>query len=258
MKTKNTTDSLKSMGDCLMNVGAELMSAGANTGRIQLTIERISKMWGIKTELMITNRVLLITVFIPDTDQFITILKRTLPHAANFTVISGVSRMTWRAVEQKSTVEQINNDLIRLKAKPHYNRWVVLLFVSLAGVAFCRNLGGSPTDALVTFTATFAGLFVRQEAHKKKFNVYLTVLFAALTATMISGLYSKFYLQNTKEYIAHATSVLFLIPGIPLINSFSDLIDGNHLNGILRSVNGLIIAFSIALGFYVTWVIIGL
>lgn len=74
MKTTNNTDSLKSMGDCLMNIGAELMSARANTGRIQLTIERISKMWGIKTELMITNRVLLITVFIPESDQFITSL----------------------------------------------------------------------------------------------------------------------------------------------------------------------------------------
>lgn len=166
--------------------------------------------------------------------------------------------MTWKAVELKSTVEQINDELKRIKAMPHYNRWVVLFLVSLAGFAFCRNLGGTPTDAFVTFIATFVGLFVRQETHKKKFNVYLTVLFVALTATMITGLYSKFYLQHTKEYIAHAISVLFLIPGIPLINSFSDLIDGNHLNGVLRSVNGLIIAFSIALGFFITWVIVGL
>ena len=47
---------------------------------------------------------------------------------------------------------------------------------------------------------------------------------------------------------AFATSVLFLVPGVPLINSFTDLIDGNLLNGITRGVHGMIIAFAIALG----------
>jgi uncharacterized membrane protein YjjP (DUF1212 family) len=33
-----------------------------------------------------------------------------------------------------------------------------------------------------------------------------------------------------------------------MINSFSDLIDGNTLNGVTRGVNVLIMAFAIALG----------
>jgi uncharacterized membrane protein YjjP (DUF1212 family) len=49
------------------------------------------------------------------------------------------------------------------------------------------------------------------------------------------------------EY-AFATSVLYLIPGIPLINSLSDLLDGNIMNGIVRGVNGLMMSFAIALG----------
>jgi uncharacterized membrane protein YjjP (DUF1212 family) len=57
----------------------------------------------------------------------------------------------------------------------------------------------------------------------------------------------KFGSGDTRVH-AFATSVLFLIPGVPLINSFSDLIDGNIMNGIVRGVNGLIIAFAIALG----------
>jgi uncharacterized membrane protein YjjP (DUF1212 family) len=56
---------------------------------------------------------------------------------------------------------------------------------------------------------------------------------------------------NEHEH-AFATSVLFLIPGVPLINSFSDLIDGNLQNGIVRGLNGLIISFVIALGLLTT------
>jgi uncharacterized membrane protein YjjP (DUF1212 family) len=41
---------------------------------------------------------------------------------------------------------------------------------------------------------------------------------------------------------------LFLIPGVPLINTFSDLIDGNLQNALVRGLNGLTISFSIAIG----------
>lgn len=255
MEERATT--LKQMGDCLMELGASLMSSGANTGRVRLTIERISQAWGIEAELLITSRALLIMVSRPNTEESVTIVKQNPPLAINFTTVSGISRMSWKAIDQKWGVEEIKNDLKRIKARPHYNRWLILLFVSLAGMAFCRNMGGSMIDASVTFVATFAGLFVRQEAHRKGFNPYLIVVFAAVTATMIAGIYTRAMQINPRESAALATSVLFLIPGVPLINSFSDLIDGNLLNGIIRSVNGLIIAFSIALGLVCSWVVLG-
>lgn len=248
---------LKSMGDCLMDIGSQLMSSGANTGRVRLTLERISEMWGIESQLLITSRAILITVSLPNTIDSVTIVKQNQPLSINFTTVSGISRLTWKAIEKKWGVEDININLKRIKALPRYSRWLVLLFVSFAGMAFCRNMGGSMQDSLVTFIATFAGLFVRQEAHHKGFNPYLIVVFAAITATFIAGVYTRVMHIDPKESVALATSVLFLIPGVPLINSFSDLIDGNLLNGIIRSVNGLIIAFSIALGLVCSWVILG-
>ena len=47
---------------------------------------------------------------------------------------------------------------------------------------------------------------------------------------------------------AFATSVLFLIPGVPMINAFTDLIDGNILNGMDRGINALMHAMAIAIG----------
>jgi uncharacterized membrane protein YjjP (DUF1212 family) len=73
------------------------------------------------------------------------------------------------------------------------------------------------------------------------------VFFASFSASLISGLFRKLGIGNTMEH-AFAASVLFLIPGVPLINSFSDLIEDNILNGIVRAINGLLIAFAIALG----------
>jgi len=97
-------------------------------------------------------------------------------------------------------------------------------------------------------------LFVRQEASKKIFNPYICVLAASVTASRISGLCVKLGIGDQPE-LAFATSVLFLVPGVPLINSFTDLIDGNVSTGIARGTNGLLIAFSIALGLLAAMVI---
>ena len=119
--------------------------------------------------------------------------------------------------------------------------------VGLAGASFCRLFGGSYIDMLIAFSATVAGLFIRQEAVKKAFNPYLAIFFAALSSSVIAGATVKLQLGTHPDF-AFATSVLYLIPGIPLINSLSDLLDGNLMNGIVRGMNGLIIALSIAAG----------
>ncbi|RKD90227.1 threonine/serine exporter family protein [Mangrovibacterium diazotrophicum] len=248
---------IQELSKILLEVGAMLMASGANSARIRTTILRIAEAYGYNAELLITHRALMLTVFDEEIDYFHSSLKRTSPHGANFKVVSGISRMSWRIVEEKWTYEQVWTELNRLRSLPHYPRLVILATVALAGASFCRLFGGGPVEMLACFIATFAGLFVRQEAVKKGFNAYLCIFFAAFTSCLIAGASVKFHIGVNPEH-AFATSVLYLIPGIPLINSLSDLLDGNIMNGLVRGMNGLMIAFSIALGMLCTILIYNL
>ncbi|MDP4187919.1 MAG: threonine/serine exporter family protein [Bacteroidota bacterium] len=238
---------VKELGSTLLDIGTLLMSSGATTERIRNTVNRISESLGYHTDLFITHRALMLNISDEENDHFFNSLKRTSPHGANFKLVSGISRMSWRVVEEKWSVDQINKELDRLVAIPPYPRWILLLIISMAGGSFCRIAGGEGIEIVVAMVATFAGLFVRQEVSKLKFNPYLCIYIAALTASLISGLAVKLGIGNNPEN-AFSTSVLFLIPGIPLINSFSDIIDGNVMNGIIRGIHGLIITFAIAMG----------
>ena len=231
----------------LLDAGSLLMSSGANTARIRLNIMRIANAYGYNAELLVTHRALMLTIYDEEKDYFFSRLKRTSPHGANFRIVSGISRMSWSIVEEKWSLEQSKEELNRLKLLPHYPRWIILLMVSLAGASFCRLAGGEYLDMLISAGATCAGLFIRQEAAKKMYNAYLCIFFAALVSSLISGMALKLQVGIHPEY-AFATSVLYLIPGIPLINSLSDLLDGNIMNGIVRGVNGLMMSFAIALG----------
>ena len=272
---------VKEIGLVLLDTGAILMSSGANTTRIRTTISRISEAFGYSTELLVTHRAIMLSVsddahFIAQsivtelTDLYLERPEqlracamvwpgwwhpsRTSPHGVNFKVVSGVSRMSWRIVEEKWNIEQIKVELDRLESLQPYPRILILLLVSLAGSSFCRLFGGHWIEMGVVFIATFAGLLVRQETVKKNFNPYLCVYFGAAIASLISGLSVKLGWGSMPE-TAFATSVLFLVPGVPLINIFIDLMDGNLMNGTLRGINGLIISFSIALGLLTAMII---
>ena len=243
--------------EMLLDVGTLLMSCGASTGRVRITVTRIAEALGYEAELLITSRSLILTVSEAETKNYSSSVRRTPPHGVNFKVVSGISRMSWKVVEDKLTLDQINKEIDRLVLLPHYPRLIVLSTVALAGASFCRLTGGEGWELLVAFAATFLGLYVRQEAVKERFNPYLATVFASFAASMISGLSVKLGIGDTPEH-ALATSVLFLIPGVPLINSLTDMIDGNTLNGIVRGVTGLIMAFAIALGLMIAIQIYGI
>jgi len=252
--SESESKKLNEVGSLLLEVGNLLMCSGASTARVRMTINRISEALGYNTNLFITHRALMLTISDAKQEQFLSSLKRVAPHGANFKVISGISRMSWKIIDEGWSIDQIRNELKRLTALPHYPRLVVLLVVGLAGAGFCRLFGGDYIEMLVTFAASFLGLFVRQEATAKHFNQYLCVFFAAFTASFIAGTFKKFGLNMELEH-AFATSVLFLVPGIPLINTFSDIIDGNILNGVIRGVHGLMVAVAISLGMLTTIII---
>ena len=56
-----------------------------------------------------------------------------------------------------------------------------------------------------------------------------------------------FDIGSTPE-LALGASVLYLIPGIPYINSVSDMIDNHHLCAFARFMNAVILTVCIAIG----------
>ena len=51
---------------------------------------------------------------------------------------------------------------------------------------------------------------------------------------------------------ALATSVLFLVPGVPLINGVIDIVEGHILIGCSRLINALLLIICIAIGLSAT------
>lgn len=253
----HTTNEAKDLGNLLLDLGVNMLSSGASCSRIRITMRRVADNFNYITYISIAPKSVSLALNNDNNDSLFSGMRSIPGQGVNFKTLSDISRLSWEAVENNLSISQIRDELNRLLLLPHYPRWLVLLFVGLAGSGFCYNFGGKLPEIIITFGATVCGLFVRQEAIKKSFNPYISVFMASLVASTFTGAFVVAGNQMNFEH-AFATSVLFLIPGVPLINCFTDIIDGNILNGVVRGTNALMVALSIALGFLVTMLIFNL
>lgn len=232
----------------LLRCATMMQAGGSSTSRIRNSIDRIAGQFHVRAELFITHQAISLTLSDANVAHIFSAVKRTKHPGVNFRVVSGVSRMSWRIDKEPWPLQDIKDELDRLESLPHFSPLTVVCMVGLSGAGFCGLAEGNPLAMLLAFVATVVGQLIRFELIRRRINPYFCVFFAALGATLTSGLPNKLFPEMGFE-AAFITSVLFLIPGVPLFNAFTDLLEGNILNGCLRSVNGLIISFMIALGF---------
>lgn len=238
-------------GPLLLEIGTSLLQSGAGSKRVSLTLHRLASATSFQPHVGVAPRAVTVTL---NNEAGSTLFSATHAIAAqgvNFRIISGISRLSWDFTEQQMTVAQARAELNRLRQLPHYHRALTLLVVALAGAAFCFTFGGSWQDMLVTGCATLAGLLVKQELVKKQFNPFIVTFISAWVAASLTGLLFQWGWGHQLEY-ALATCVLFLVPGVPLINGFTDLVDGYILNGLDRGINAVMHAMAIAFGLVLT------
>ena len=85
----------------------------------------------------------------------------------------------------------------------------------------------------------------------------ISFILASLVTTLIAGSAVVGHLGGNPEK-ALATSVLYLVPGVPLINCVIDLIEGHIPTAIARGVFGGFILLCIAVGMSAGIVILGI
>jgi uncharacterized membrane protein YjjP (DUF1212 family) len=244
-------------GALLLDVGTSLLQAGASNGRIRIAMSELAATYHYLPHITIGYHSISLVLHDKDGNTLFNDVRSNSVHGINFTVISGVSRLGLMAAENGWSVPELQKEFSNCQAAAHYPRLIILFFVSVAGAAFCYTFGGGYMEMAIAFVATFCGLFIKQQLTKSHFNPYLITYIAATVASFLTGLF-HFTGLIVSPVSAFSTCVLFLIPGVLLINSFTDLVEGSTVNGIIRGVNALIHILAIALGLLTTIVILNL
>jgi uncharacterized membrane protein YjjP (DUF1212 family) len=242
----------------LIDIASALMSSGAHTMRIIQNVSRMAETFGYELDLSVFQLSIMMTIISKkDPGKLLTQVRKIKPLHLNFTIVSKLSALSWETYDKHLPYDVVRSDYHKIISQKRMNSWLVLLLVASANAAFCGLFKGDLTAIGLVFVATLAGFTVRQELMKKHVNHLVTFTTSAFVASLVAGMCYVLHIGHTPE-IALASSVLYLIPGVPLINSILDILQGHILTGIARLVNATSLIVCIAIGLFTTMLILGL
>lgn len=250
--------SAKRFADLVLDIGTFLLASGAHCGRVNTNIKRMSEAWGFDINFQPTFKGLLVSIRNRnDKNDSITLFKESPPHSVHLQILTEVSHLTWKVYEENLSIDETEKAFAEIKSMPHYNCWIVSVAVGLSCAGLCLFAFGDLLNALVVFLAAFIGSVSRYRISLMNYNPMISISFAAFVTTLITGL-GSIYNIGTYPEAAMATAVLYLIPGVPLINTVIDWIEGYLSSAVNRAMFSGLILLTIAVGMTLCITLLGI
>ncbi len=248
--------------DLLLRTGSMLMESAADTSRVMRNMKRTADYLGLDEKylhLYINYNVLMVNY--SDEEHSFTKFQRCERHGINLSVISQVSKLTWRAIREDYSLETYERDLVAIKRMNRsFTPWQVAIGGGFACGGFCIQFGCDWPAFFYCALAAILGFRLRLYLPVRGWNSYMAIGVAAFVSTLLAWLTSyisldpaiasvlpSFMLSSTPWHPLMACA-LFIVPGVPLINFVNDMIDGYVEVGMIRAVNTLMIVLAMAFG----------
>lgn len=246
MKTK---EQLTDVLEFVAEYATYLLASGVHTSRVIRNCQRVGASQGVEIQLTSFQKSTILSVHDNQSHEVITRVVRIPTLPISFERNSDLSALSWDAVDDHLPLDEIRTRYQAMIAKPYIDPIFVLITVGLANASFCRLFGGDWTAVGIVFTATLVGFAVKQRLQAHALNHFLIFIISAFIASLCATAALRF--DCTAE-TALATSVLFLVPGVPLINGVIDIVEGHILIGCSRLINALLLIICIAIGLSAT------
>ena len=148
----------------LLQTGQMLMESGADTSRIIRNMTRTAAYMGIaqeKLNLHVMYTTLMLNIH--DGSRFYTGFRKCQHHGINMTIISALSKLSWRAMKNNYSLEQYETALHALGQRPRfYSPWLTALGAGFACGGFCKLFGSDWLAFFYTAICAALGFGIRR------------------------------------------------------------------------------------------------
>ena len=247
--------------DLVLRVGKICLAAGTGSYRIKQSMRHVANMLGVENQAHITLTEINSTC--RNSKQFkteVTTIQGVGINTNNIQLLETLLIETQARYQQMSESELIrflDKSLSEIENQPAlYSLRQSALFAAVACSSFTFLIGGGLIEMLGVFFASGFGQALRKTLLHKHLNQFVVTMLAAAVASSVyfliiggSHLLLKVNIQHTAGYIA---SMLFLIPGFPLITGVLDLAKLDFSSGIQRVGYAITVIFCAT---FAAWVV---
>ena len=233
-----------------------LIGSGAYNARVIRCTKRIANHYGYDVSIFVLLKFINITVTeISNPKNQISFIKDTTNRAINLDMVSELSALSWAVHDENLSLNETKRIFVKIIRPKKTKAFLTNVIVSVAFGSFCKLFGGDLGGVAFVILGTFFGLLSRNFLITKKVDLRVAYIVAAFISSFIA--YSSFTIGiSMTPKPAISASILYLFPGIILLNSMFDILDKNVLIGISRAVNAGILILCMSVGIYITLLIV--
>lgn len=241
----------------LAEYAAWLWGCGATCTRLERNVMRMAAALGVDADLLVLPGHVELAVKPAGGETAVLAVRKMNSCGIRFDLNAALSRLSWSLADGRVTPREARDKFRRIVATPPTPAIEVLLMASVANAAFCRLFGGDAAAMVTVLVATLAGLRLKQLMIGEGRDARLAFICAAFASATVSAGASLFGWGSTPQ-IALGTSVLYLIPGVPYINSVSDLLARHYLCAFSRFMDACVLTVCLTAGLTFGMFILGI
>lgn len=238
--------------DMAIEVGYQLAMCGAETYRIEESVNRIMAAYGIKAETFAIPNCLHVSIQ-NDDGTAVTRMRRIGYHGSDLDSVEKFSNLSRKICSERPDPNVAIDWLKEVKnSRRHYGILMYLVGNFLGACGFASLFGATLLDCVFSgLCGIIVGLVCRFMDNEKT-NQFFRILIASFVMALCAYICSHTgILTNTDAVIIGALMVL--VPGLLFTNAMRDIIYGDTNSGINRIVQVILIAMSIAVGTAAAW-----
>ena len=237
--------------DVLLRFGALMLQAGNTAFRTRKWINAITPKLGFKAA-SVTVSLDSITVSVRRRSDWLMAMRDIGPPGINVLRIAQLERLA-RTVRADGTPAEIAVELDEIESAAHqYPIEQIAAAVGLASGGFAFLNGAAAPETFAAAIGGGCGQWLRLWLTHRRLNHYAA---AAASAIMASGVFVLLAAAGSRLGFGFAqypagfiASILFLVPGFPLIAALFDLLQYQTLAALSRFAYGMMILLSVAFG----------
>lgn len=233
---------------CIMDIGEQLLTSGAEVHRVEDSVERMCVAYGAtRTDVFIITSSMMVTIYVGD--ETYTQTRRIHSSSTNFEKIHLLNDLCRTICNQKLSVEEIRAQLKDCQAVKTYPLWLEFIAYGVISGAFALFFGGGLNEMA---TALVMGAAVRLCLWLSDLlipNKMFSKFFSSAVATTLALCAVALHLIPHEDNVMIGI-IMTLIPGIGFTNALRDLFTGDSIAGLLRSIEAVLTALAIAAGYF--------
>lgn len=239
-----------------LDIGKILLENGAETYRVENTVDRILESQGIEhiQSFVVPTGIFIAAEYKGESFSYVTRVKDI---SINLRIITRVNELSRDFVDNKLSLKRGCKRLNHIRTTKSYKPIIKYIYGGLGAGLFTILFNGGATELLVSTLVSAIVIGTMDYLDDMGVNYFIRNVLGGMIASSlaiaasyaIEGLFFAFgFSLFVETNIVIIGAIMTLVPGVALTNAVRDSISGDFVSGMSRATEAVVIALAIAFG----------